>query len=81
MTIATVPQPVFHGPARAVEAPLAPVNLLHAGVPAREVAWFEQLRPDKQFRALRTVRGQLLLEQVRSHMQAAVGEALERAAA
>lgn len=57
-------------------APLAPLNLLQAGVPPSEVVWFRRLRPDRQFTALRTTRGQLLLEQVRSHFAAAGGTAL-----
>jgi len=57
-------------------APLAPLNLLQAGVPASEVVWFRRPRPDRQFIALRTTRGQLLLEQVRSHIAAAGGMAL-----
>ena len=47
------------------QAPLAPLNLLRAGVPAREVVWFRRLRPDRQMAALRTTRGSLLLEKVR----------------
>lgn len=47
------------------QAPLAPLNLLRAGVPAREVVWFRRLRPDRQMAALRTTRGTLLLEKVR----------------
>lgn len=46
-------------------APLAPLNLLRAGVPAREVVWFRRLRPDRQMAALSTTRGKLLLEKVR----------------
>lgn len=46
-------------------APLAPLNLLRAGVPAREVVWFSRLRPDRQMAALRTTRGSLLLDKVR----------------
>jgi hypothetical protein len=49
-------------------APLAPVNLLRAGVPPSEVVWFRELEPDKQMAALSTTRGQLLLDQVRSFM-------------
>lgn len=47
-------------------APLAPLNLLQAGVPAREVIWFRHLRPDRAMAALRTTRGLLLLETVRA---------------
>lgn len=47
------------------QAPLAPLNLLRAGVPAREVVWFHRLRPDRQMAALSTMRGELLLEKVR----------------
>ena len=47
------------------QAPLAPLNLLRAGVPAREVIWFRRLRPDRQMAALSTTRGKLLLEKVR----------------
>lgn len=57
-------------------APLAPLNLLQAGVPAREVVWFRRLRPDRQFLALRTTRGRLLLERVREHVAAAGGMAM-----
>jgi hypothetical protein len=46
--------------------PLAPLNLLQAGVPAREVVWFRNLRPDRRFAALVTTRGKLLLETVRA---------------
>lgn len=52
-------------------APLAPLNLLQAGVPPREVVWFRRLKPARQFLALRNTRGRLLLEQVRSHLAAA----------
>jgi hypothetical protein len=48
------------------QAPLAPLNLLRAGVPAREVVWFRRLKPDEQMAALATTRGGLLLEKVRS---------------
>lgn len=47
-------------------APLAPLNLLRAGVPVREVIWFRRLKPDKQMAALATARGALLLDKVRS---------------
>lgn len=47
------------------QAPLAPLNLLRAGVPPREVVWFCRLRPDRQMAALSTTRGKLLLEKVR----------------
>jgi len=46
--------------------PLAPLKLLQAGVPAREVVWFRNLRPDRRFAALVTTRGRLLLDQVRA---------------
>lgn len=55
-------------PAKSVSpqpAPLAPLNLLRAGVPAREVVWFRRLRPASQMAALSTTRGNLLLEKVR----------------
>jgi hypothetical protein len=48
------------------QAPLAPLKLLQAGVPPREVVWWRRLKPDKQMSALTTTRGKLLLEQVRS---------------
>jgi hypothetical protein len=47
------------------QAPLAPLNLLRAGVPPQEVVWFRRLRPDRQMAALGTTRGSLLLEKVR----------------
>lgn len=47
-------------------APLAPLNLLQAGVPPREVVWFRNLRPERRFAAFRTTRGKLLLETVRA---------------
>lgn len=47
-------------------APLAPLNLLRAGVPAREVIWFRRLTPKRQMEEIRsTTRGKLLLEKVR----------------
>lgn len=48
------------------QAPLAPLKLLQAGVPPREVVWWRRLKPDKQMSALTTTRGKLLLEQVRN---------------
>ncbi len=48
------------------KAPLASVNLLHAGVPASEVVWFRRLKPDRQMAALATTRGGLLLDKVRA---------------
>ncbi len=47
-------------------APLAPLNLLKAGVPAREVIWFRNLRTERRFAAFLTTRGRLLLETVRA---------------
>jgi hypothetical protein len=47
------------------QAPLAPLNLLRAGVPVREVIWFRRLRPDRQMAVLDTTRGKLLLDKVR----------------
>ena len=47
------------------QAPLAPLQLLQAGVPPREVVWWRRLKPDRQMRALTTTRGKLLLEKVR----------------
>lgn len=47
------------------QAPFSPVNLLQAGVPAREVIWFRHLTPNRQMAALNTTRGKLLLETVR----------------
>lgn len=55
-------------PAKSVstqQAPLAPLNLLRAGVPAREVLWFRGLSPGRQMASLSTTRGKLLLEKVR----------------
>lgn len=48
------------------QAPLAPLKLLQAGVPPREVVWWRRLKPDRQMRELTTTRGKLLLEQVRN---------------
>jgi hypothetical protein len=47
-------------------APLAPLNLLRAGVPAREVVWFLHLGPAERMASLQTTRGSLLLETVRA---------------
>jgi hypothetical protein len=55
------------------KAPLAPLNLLLAGVPAREVVWFRRLKPDRQMAALRTTRGSLLLEKVRQFVAGSGG--------
>jgi hypothetical protein len=63
-------------PARIVstQAPLAPLNLLIAGVPASEVVWFRRLKPDRQMVALRkTTRGRLLLDKVRQFMASSSG--------
>jgi hypothetical protein len=47
------------------QGPLSTLNLLIAGVPVKEVIWFRRLEPDRKMVALRTWRGQLLLERVR----------------
>ncbi len=47
------------------QGPLSTLNLLIAGVPVKEVIWFRRLEPDKKMAALRTWRGQLLLDRVR----------------
>jgi hypothetical protein len=59
------------------QAPLAPLNLLRAGVPAREVVWFRRLRPDRQMAALTTTRGKLLLEKVREFATNQTGAAVQ----
>lgn len=59
------------------QAPLAPVNLLRAGVPQREVVWFHLLRPDRQMAALTTTRGKLLLETVREFTTNQMGAAVQ----
>lgn len=48
------------------QAPLSAQNLLRAGVPASEVNWFHSLKPMRQMTELRSWRGNLLLERVRS---------------
>ena len=47
------------------QGPLSTLNLLRAGVPAREVIWFRGLKPGRQMAALGSWRGQLLLGCVR----------------
>jgi hypothetical protein len=67
-------------PAKSVsnpQAPLAPLNLLRAGVPARDVVWFRRLRPDRQMAALTTTRGKLLLEKVREFATNQTGAAVQ----
>jgi len=57
-------------------APLSPLNLLKAGVPAGEVIWFRRLKPDRQLAALQTTRGSLLLETVRAANGSAMATSL-----
>lgn len=54
------------------QAPLAPLNLLRAGVPAREVIWFHRLPMKRQMQEISsTTRGKLLLEKVREFVSQA----------
>lgn len=62
--------------------PLSPVNLLLAGVTARDVIWFRRLSPSDQMRSLhQTERGAALLAKVREYnSRATAGSAMPLAA-
>lgn len=49
-------------------SPFSPINLLLAGVPAREVVWFRRLGPGEQMRQLdASERGRAILTTLREH--------------
>jgi hypothetical protein len=57
--------------------PLSPLNLLLAGVPARDVVWFKRLGPGDQMRALSSSeRGGVILNKVREYQMRSSGAAL-----
>ena len=61
--------------------PLSPLNMLIAGVPARDVVWFKRLSPGEQMRSLSSSeRGANILSKVREHEMRKCSAAMPQAA-
>lgn len=58
--------------ANTTAGPLSPINMLIAGVPARDVVWFRHLKPAEQMRQLSSERGRSILQKVRAHEAAKI---------
>lgn len=64
-----------------MRGPLSPLNMLIAGVPARDVVWFKRLSPGQQMRSLSTSeRGASILSKVREYEVRKCSTAMPQAA-
>lgn len=49
------------------EEPLSPLNMIRAGVSARDVIWYRRLKGGQKFKELQSDRGNAILQKVREH--------------